>query len=151
MNSNRVAAYCDNALPLDTLVYAGVRGNTVDVNVLATADATGASALVWNYSDEDLPFNDVPVTVTFKNVHAKRVLLQHYRIDESHSNAYQFWKQMGLPQNVTPLQYTQLEKAGQLELLQSPSWLNVPANGNVAIKLSLPGHSVSLLKISYQQ
>ncbi len=49
-----------------------------------------------------------------------RVLLQQYRIDDHHSNAYTVWKEMGSPQNPTPEQYAKLQAAGQLQLLDSP-------------------------------
>ena len=31
-----------------------------------------------------------------------KVLLQHYRIDETHSNSYTVWKEMGSPQTRRP-------------------------------------------------
>ena len=50
-----------------------------------------------------------------------KVLLQHYRIDNDHSNAYTVWKNMGSPQKPTPEQYAELKAAGQLELLILPN------------------------------
>ena len=76
-------------------------------------------------------------------------MLQHYRIDKDHSNAYEAWKKMGSPQNVTDEQYKQLEQAGQLQLLNSPEWINT-ANGEVVIHFSLPRQGVSLLRLTYQ-
>ena len=51
----------------------------------------------------------------------RRVLLQHYRIDDHYSNAYTAWKEMGSPQEPTPEQYARLQAAGQLQLLDSPA------------------------------
>src|SRR5580700_6178459 len=78
---------------------------------------------------------------------AARVLVEHYRIDETHSNAYTAWKQMGSPQQPTPEQYAMLEAAGQLQLLTSPEWL-AAANGQVGLTFDLPRQAVSLLRIS---
>jgi len=55
---------------------------------------------------------------------------------------------MGSPQNVTPDQYAQLEKAGQLALLTSPEWKQVD-NGELQISFSLPRQGVSLVRITY--
>ncbi len=150
MNSNRVAVRCSDALPLDTLMNAGVRNGKPDVNALATADTKGASIMVWNYRDDDMFFEPVQTEVTLHHIPAKKVLLQHYCIDKEHSNAYGVWKQLGSPQNVTPAQYAQLEKSGQLELLGSPQWIIVPADGNITVKFLMPGQGVSLIKIIYQ-
>ena len=56
------------------------------------------------------------VTITGIPAGVKRVLLEHYRIDETHSNAYTAWKNMGSPQAPTPEQYGELKAAGQLQL-----------------------------------
>ena len=78
----------------------------------------------------------------------KKVLLQHYRIDEMHSNSYSVWKQMGSPQNPTAEQYAQLKAAGQLELLTSPEWLDVN-DGKVTIATALPRQATSLIRLKW--
>ena len=84
---------------------------------------------------------DVPAGV-------KRVLLEHYRIDEGHSNAYTVWKQMGSPQSPTAEQYAELRRAGQLELLTSPQWLDVN-QGRVTVAMELPRQAISLLRLQW--
>lgn len=150
MNNNQVAVTCKDAIPLDTLIYAGVRGSQHDVNAFASADKNGASIMIWNYHDDDLPFEDAQTAITVKNIPSKKVLLMHYRIDGSHSNSYEIWKQIGSPQNVTSAQYKQLEKGGRLELLNSPEWVNVPANGSLTVQFLLPAQGVSFIKLIYQ-
>ena len=49
--------------------------------------------------------------------------VRHYRIDDTHSNAFTAWKKMGSPQQPTPEQYAALEAAGQLQELESPRWM----------------------------
>ena len=77
-----------------------------------------------------------------------RVLLEHYRIDDNHSNAYTVWKAMGSPQKPTPEQYAQLQAAGQLELLNLAAWLDVE-NGKVTIPRRLPRQATSLLHLKW--
>ena len=72
--------------------------------------------------------------------------IHHYRIDQQHSNAYTLWKQMGSPPQPTPEQYTQLEAAGQLELLTSPRYIDT-ANGNATLEFALPRQGVSLVQL----
>jgi xylan 1,4-beta-xylosidase len=76
------------------------------------------------------------------------VLVQHYRIDDEHSNSYSVWKQMGSPQQPTPEQYARLEAAGQLQLLGSPEWRQ-PQDGKLALEFTLPSHAVSLIRLTW--
>jgi xylan 1,4-beta-xylosidase len=78
----------------------------------------------------------------------QRVLLEHYRIDDTHSNAYTVWQKMGSPQNPSAEQYAELQAAGHLELLSSPVWLDVK-EGNVSIPTELPHLAISLLRLSW--
>jgi xylan 1,4-beta-xylosidase len=52
---------------------------------------------------------------------------------------------MGSPQNPTAEQYTALEAAGQLELLESPHWI---ATGK-PIEFELPRQGVSLVQLTF--
>jgi xylan 1,4-beta-xylosidase len=94
------------------------------------------------------PDADVEVTVAGIPVGVKKVLLEYYRIDDTHSNAYTVWKAMGSPQSPTAEQYAQLKAAGQLELLTSPTWLDV-SNGKVTIGTSLPRQATSLMHLKW--
>jgi xylan 1,4-beta-xylosidase len=93
---------------------------------------------------------DAPVRVSVTGLPASvhRVALKHYRIDRDHSNAYTAWKGMGSPQNPPPEQYTGLESAGQLQLLESPRWLWTES-GQVEISFALPRQAVSLVQVSW--
>jgi xylan 1,4-beta-xylosidase len=77
-----------------------------------------------------------------------RVLMRHYRIDETHSNAWTAWKKMGSPQKPTPEQYAALEAAGQLELMESPRWIAVQ-KGEAIVEYELPRQGVSLIQLSW--
>jgi xylan 1,4-beta-xylosidase len=149
MAGERVATTSSGNVALDGLVSDGVRG-APDVDALATKSEREAAVMVWNYHDDDLPAPDAEVEVNVAGIPqgVKRVLLEHYRIDETHSNAYTVWKSMGSPQSPSPEQYAQLKAAGQLELLNSPEWLDVH-DGKVTIEMALPRQAVSLLKLTW--
>jgi xylan 1,4-beta-xylosidase len=149
MAGERVATTSTGEVPLGNLVSAGVR-STPDVDAFATRANREAAVLVWNYDDEDVAAPDAKVNMTIYGIPAgvKRVLLEHYRIDAAHSNAYTAWQNMGSPQAPTPEQYEQLKAAGQLQLLASPEWLEV-AGEKVTIETNLPREAVSLLRLEW--
>src|SRR5579863_395080 len=100
MSGDRVETVSSGQIPLDDILKSGVR-QTPDVDAFATKGAHQAAVMVWNYHDEDLPaaLSNVQVTIAGIPAGVKRVLMEHYRIDEEHSNAYTVWKQMGSPQS----------------------------------------------------
>src|SRR6185503_8116534 len=93
-----------------SIIAGGVR-TAPDIDAFATADARGAAVMLWNYHDEEkaAPGSDVSVTVKGLPRTAARVRLTHYRIDDTHSNAYTAWKAMGSPQSPTPQQMADLK------------------------------------------
>ena len=149
MSGERVATNSSGQIPLAEIVSNGVR-QAPDVDAFATKAEHEAAIMMWNYHDDDVaaPDADVEVTVAGIPVGVKKVLLEHYRIDDTHSNAYTVWKAMGSPQSPTPEQYAQLRAAGQLELLTSPEWLDV-SNGKVTIGTSLPRQATSLMHLKW--
>jgi xylan 1,4-beta-xylosidase len=149
MREDRVEAFSSGAIPLDEMLAKGVRENP-DVDVLATRDDRGVSILIWNYHDDDAAAPNAAIGLAVQGLPggAQRVLLSHYRIDASHSNAYSVWKAMGSPQNPTPDQQRQLEAAGQLQLLDSPNWL-WNQSGTASINFDLPRQAVSLIRLEW--
>jgi xylan 1,4-beta-xylosidase len=131
------------------ILDSSVRGAKRDINALATGDEHSVSVMVWNYHDDNIiPAQSSPVKIKVKGLPATRVLLKHYRIDATHSNAYEAWKKMGSPQHPDASQVAQLESAGQLQLLSSPAWLQ-PENGEIVVPNDLPGQGVSLLQLTW--
>jgi len=149
MAGNRVRVESDGAVELDDIVKSGVRQKH-DIDALATRTQNQAAVMLWNYHDDDVPAPPATVDLTIQGLppSAHRVLFQHYRIDDHHSNAYSVWKQMGSPAQPTPEQVAQLQAAGKLELLDSPQWLSVEA-GTAKIQVSLPHQAVSLMHLSW--
>lgn len=149
MAGERVSTISSGAVPLDVLVGTGVR-DAPDVDALATRDGHSAEVLVWNYHDVNKPGPPTPTALSVKEIPdgVRRVLLEQFRIDDTHSNAYTAWLAMGSPQHPTDEQYAQLKAAGQLETLGSPQWLDVH-DGKVGIIASLPLESVSLMRLQW--
>lgn len=149
MRGELVNTQSDGAVPLDSVMTPGITGRP-EVDALALRSDGQVSVMVWNYRDDDVSGLAVPVTLSVTGIakQAMRVLLSHYRIDQTHSNAYAVWKRMGSPQTPDPEQFRTLEEAGQLQLLDSPKWIDIHA-GRAAVKFSLPLQGVSLVQLSW--
>jgi len=149
MRGSRVATTSSGAIPLDSILKNSVR-QAPDIDALATSANGEASVLLWNYHDDDVAAPGAAITVSIHEIPSsvRRALLQHYRIDDDHSNAYTVWKQMGSPQNPTADQYAKLQAAGQLELLESPRWIS-PDNGTIRVDVQLPRQGLSLLRVTW--
>jgi xylan 1,4-beta-xylosidase len=146
MSGERVAVTSSGALPVDTIRDAGVRERP-DVSALASRDAKSIAVMVWNYHDDDRPAPDSPVDLTIAGVPAGRVTMTHYRVDRDHSNTYDAWKAMGSPQPPSREQYATLEKAGQLQELESRSV--TAEKGTVSLSFALPRQGVSLVTLKW--
>jgi xylan 1,4-beta-xylosidase len=131
------------------MIADGVRAGS-DVDAFAVRGEREISVLAWNYHDDDLPAAAEQVRLNVKGVPAGvgRVLVHHYRIDETHSNSWTAWKKMGSPQQPTAEQYAALEAAGQLELLESPRWI-ATEKGEAGLRFQLPRQGVSLVQLSW--
>jgi xylan 1,4-beta-xylosidase len=90
--------------------------------------------MVWNYHDNDSIGKTSQIELTVNGIAGKKVMSRHYRIDQHFSNSFEKWKAMGKSQNVTADQYQQLEKAGQLQLYNSPEWKEIK-DGKGIIKI----------------
>lgn len=152
MGGERVAATSSASVPLPTLVKAGVRA-APDVDALATHEGRQAAILVWNYHDAAVTAAAAPeatVIVKVKGIPTgvRRVLVENYRIDDTHSNAYTAWQAMGSPQQPTTGQYARLKADEGLQLVGSPTWTEVKM-GTIEAKTNLPRQSVSLLSLRW--
>ncbi|HET6181853.1 MAG TPA: beta-xylosidase [Candidatus Sulfotelmatobacter sp.] len=149
LGSQGVKATSSATLPLEDVVSAGVRGQP-DIGVLAARNNHEVEVLVWNYHDDDLPAASAPVDLTISGLPSdvKRPVVEDFRVDSDHSNAFATWKQMGSPKSLSADQQEELEKAGQLQLLSSPEWTSV-MNGNLHLQFALPRQGLSLLRVSW--
>ncbi len=152
LGSERVNATSSGALPTAQVVTAGVRGQS-DIGVIATRNKereNQAQVLVWNYNDDDVPSPAAPIDLVISGLpaSAKRALLEHFRVDANHSNAFALWKEMGSPAAPSPSDYARLQSAGELQLLESPAWTMVN-DGVVHLHFALPRQGLSLLRLAW--
>jgi xylan 1,4-beta-xylosidase len=148
MRGHSIEAVSNNAAGIDAVLRGVVP--TPETDAIATRSDHDVSVMIWNYEDQDRTDSSAAVNlfVTGLPKDAKRLLLRHYRIDAIHSNSYTAWKEMGSPQQPTPEQFAKLERAGQLQLLESPRYVNNDA-GSSSMTFPLPLQGISLVQLSW--
>jgi xylan 1,4-beta-xylosidase len=151
LGTERVKVSSSGALPNGEIVEAGVRARP-DINAIATRKNKGREIdiLVWNYHDEDIevPSALIDLAVTGLPKDAKRGLLEHFRVDSDHSDAFSAWQEKGSPQSPSAKEYKRLEDAGQLQLLASPEWIDIN-QGAVRLHFVLPRQALSLVRLAW--
>ncbi|WP_064196243.1 MULTISPECIES: GH39 family glycosyl hydrolase [Emticicia] len=147
MSGNRVEVKGNQNYTFTMVRDSSVR-KKADIDALASKDQRSAAVMVWHYHDDDLKAEDATVEIDLKGFPAQQVNFKHYRIDNENSNSYEVWKKMGSPENPTAEQISILEKAGQLALLTSPSYLKL-TNGTLKLNFKLPRQGVSLLRFDW--
>jgi xylan 1,4-beta-xylosidase len=150
MGKERVLAKSSADPGLETLLKDGVR-TAPDIAALAARDSSKLTVLVWHYHDDDLPAPDAAISLQAAGlpVNIKAADLIHYRIDETYSNAFTAWKNLGSPPSPTEDQYRLLEEAGRLTRLKAPGTVTVK-DGAAMLDFSLPRQGVSLLVLEWK-
>ena len=150
LGTERVKSSSSAALPAEEVLRAGVRGQP-DINAIATRKDHEIEVLIWNYHDDDLSVDAAKIELSVEGLpgNLSRALLEHFRIDSDHSNAFTAWKEMGSTQTPSDRQYEQLESAGQLQLLESPSFRAIES-GTAHLRFTLPRQGLSLIRIGWQ-
>jgi xylan 1,4-beta-xylosidase len=145
MGGQRMAVESSGAIGLESICKQGVR-STPDVSALACAQNGRVCVLIWHFHDEDVSGPAAEIALSFNQLpeNDEPFLMQHFRIDTNHSNAFETWKRLGSPARPTPEQYSELERSSHLALLGSPEWLRA-ANGELTIRVNLPRQAVSLV------
>jgi xylan 1,4-beta-xylosidase len=136
---------------VETIMRDGVRGSP-DVSAIASLAPKKLAIMAWHYHDDDLPGPAAAVQLKVSGLPAgvDRARLTHYRIDDTHSNAYAEWKRMGSPIAPTRPQYERLEATGQLQQLDAPSVARV-VDRAATIDFTLPRQGVSLIVLEWDQ
>ena len=149
LGNERVRVSSSGAIPPEEITLTGVRGRP-DVNALATRKEREVEILIWNYHDDDSPAPDAQIGAVIRGLpkEAHSGLVEHYRVDSSHSNAFALWKKMGSPQSPSLEQFEQLQDAGQLQLLGSPAWMAIE-QGSAHLQFALPRQALSLVRIAW--
>ena len=99
MGGERLAVESTGEVGLEAIRKDGVRGKP-DVSALASLRDGKVCVLAWHHHDDDVPGPAAEVELTLSGLPAGDgpVLLEHFRIDRDHSNAFEAWKRMGSPQ-----------------------------------------------------
>ena len=149
LGNDRVKVISSAALATEDIARSGVRA-LPDINAIATRKDREIEILAWNYHDDDVPFLAAPIhlEITGLPVNVTRGLLEHFRVDSDHSNAFTAWKEMGSPQSPSAKEYERLQHAGQLQLLTSPAWIEIQ-RGAVQLHLTLPRQGLSLVRLAW--
>jgi xylan 1,4-beta-xylosidase len=149
LKGERLFADSTGALDLSDILHSSVRTNS-DVSAIATRDRHRVNVLVWNYHDDSDQSAPTQIYLRIEGLPqgVPRMLLEHWRVDHDHSNAYTAWQTMGSPHNPSARQYQQLKTAGQLKSLGSPRWVAVEGN-SIELTFTEPPQGVSLLKLTW--
>jgi xylan 1,4-beta-xylosidase len=148
MGGHRLRTESSAEVPLERIVAAGMR-DEADVSGLASLDGSTLAVLVWHYHDDDVagPDADVALSIAGLPATAASARVTHYRIDETHSNAYGEWKRMGSPIAPNDAQYARLLAASQLTTIdQAPARATT---GGSALTFRLPRQGVSLVVLEW--
>ena len=150
LGRDRVKLTSSGALPTEEILNNGVRGQP-DINAIAARKDHELTVLAWNYHDDDLlaPPAQMDLRIDGLPMDATAGLVEHFRIDGHHSNAFAAWQTIGSPQAPSAAQYQQLEDAGQLQLLSSPTWIHIE-RGAAHLQFELTRESLSLVRINWQ-
>jgi xylan 1,4-beta-xylosidase len=148
MGGRRLAVESAGEVGLEAIRRDGVRGRP-DVSALASLRGGKVCVLTWHHHDDDVPGPDAAVELSLSGLPAgdAPVLLEHFRIDREHSNAFEAWKRMGSPRQPTPEQRAELERASDLAIMGSPEWVR-PEGGKLTLRFALPRQAVSLLVLA---
>ncbi len=147
MGGTSVEVQTDGGFTWREIIDSGVRGTQSDIGAIATRRGNETAVLFWNYHDDDKTAPDAVINFVIKGMTSGKAEVVQYRIDKNHSNSYEAWKQMGSPQNPSPEQYAELERAGQLQISGKPSKVKVK-KGTVIINTTLQRQGVGLIIIS---
>ena len=147
MTGDRLAVANSATVSLETMQKTGVK-DSPDINVMAARDAHSVTVLLSNYHDSGKSGPAAPLDVSIKGLPAGKLLVEHFRVDHEFSNSYTAWKAMGSPASPSADQYKILERAGQLQTLESPKWITADKS-NARFVFDLPRHGVSLIKLSW--
>lgn len=146
LNGKRIPVTSSGALGVDKIIANKVVGQP-DVDGLATASADAAQVIIWNYHDDVAagPPAAVRLSVRAPDASVRRARIIHYRIDDTHSNAYKRWLQAGSPKAPSPAQLAEFKRAGELELLEPVKFISVEG-GQLSLEFELPRLGVSYVE-----
>jgi xylan 1,4-beta-xylosidase len=136
----------------DPLAYADQWGNDEAPDIsgfAALSDRPSLEVLLYNHHDDWDRQAEYTIELEVANLPFERdgLIVTHYRIDQSHSNAYAEWVRQGRPMYPTAEQRAAIEARAGLEQLEPPRAITSHA-GKISLSFTMPVHSISLLCIA---
>ena len=140
----------DGAVGLDEILKASVRARP-DINGMAVADDRCVKILIWNYYDYLVPAESASIQLKVKLPpdFGSKARITHYRIDDTHSNAYTKWLELGSPQDPGPEMLAKLKAAMELEMLEPAKLIDV-TNQEAILEFDLPRFGLSFIILNRQ-
>ncbi len=145
LRGNWLTVSSSGARSLDGILKDGIAASP-DINAIATRTENEVDIFVWNYHDDDVATAPASIEIHISNLPQKKLTVERFLMDGSHSNAYAVWKKMGSPEKPTPAQLAQLEKAGQLQSV--PITLS-GASSTKSANFTLERQGVTLLRVRW--
>ncbi len=147
LGERRIEATSTAGWPVGDLDSLGGRSMPEEIDTLASAAADGTVAvLVWRHTDDQYRADDevAKVDLAVAGLAASSYRIEHYRIDQDHSNAHTIWRALGSPQDPSEAELSAIKQRQGLERF-APDRRVSPADRTLALELSLPLPSVSLV------
>ena len=121
-----------------------------DVGCVATRNGERSiQVMLYNFEakPEELQ-GSAKVNLTVENLpfKADEVIVEHYRIDGEHSNAYTEWIRQGRPEHPSPEQASAIRNRESLELYEPIKTQRIK-DGRFKKEITLPPLSVTLIKL----
>ena len=144
------AVYFESSGTQNPLTYTDKNGlsEAPDISGFATvSDASTLSILIYNHHDNWDINTPYEINLKVDNLEQSSVRLRHYRIDQSHSNAYSEWVKQDKPMYPTAQQREAIKAREGLEQVEAEQTLAIQ-DGKLTLRLTLPVHGISLLTLS---
>jgi len=146
---NRVPLMSDGALPVESVLGDALKSQD-EVDGMAAWDGQALRVLVWKYADDLVPTPTTQVHLSVKVPAAlgAQVRLAHFRVDESHGDAYTTWVKQGSPAQPSSRQKEALVRTMQPALMEPRRELTVDQAGMVTLDISMPRFGASLVVLT---
>jgi xylan 1,4-beta-xylosidase len=136
----------------EPLTYADMWGRSEEPDISGFATLSGNKSLevlIYNHHDDWDVSGVYEIDLEIENLPFEEgdLVLRHYRLDQTHSNAYNEWVRQGKPMYLTPGQRAAIKSREGLELLEPPQQMRC-YQGKVKLNFGLPAHGISLLMIA---
>lgn len=146
MGENRVSL--KSGRDLDPLTYKDDFGTAEgsEIDGWATASDDSVEVLLYCHHDDWDIGDEFEIEFSALMPFEGKARLRHYRIDETHSNAYAEWERQGCPNYPDAEQYVAIKQRDSLEFCEAPQ-MKLVNEGKLTHRFKLPTHGISLLII----